>query len=57
MPVLLAPGDQARWLSGSPDEAFGLCRAWTGSLSITRTSEPWGKSAAPSPAPQQPGLF
>jgi putative SOS response-associated peptidase YedK len=56
MPVLLAPGDQARWLAGSPDEAFGLCRGWAGPLDITRTSEPWGRGAAPAP-PAQPGLF
>lgn len=57
MPVLLAPADHARWLEGSPEEAFGHCRGWAGPLAITRTSEPWAKSAAPSPAPQQPGLF
>ena len=57
MPVLLAPGDQARWLGGSPEQALGLCRGWAGPLAITRTSDPWGKSATPSPVPQQPGLF
>jgi len=57
MPVLLAPSDQARWLSGSPQEAFGLCRGWDGPLAIARTSEPWARSVAPAPALQQPGLF
>lgn len=57
MPVLLAPGDQARWLSGPAEEAFGLCRGWTGPLAITRTGEPWAKGAAPAPPPAQPGLF
>jgi putative SOS response-associated peptidase YedK len=56
MPVLLAPGDQARWLAAPPDEALALCRGWAGPLAITRTGEPWAKSAAPVP-PQQPGLF
>lgn len=56
MPVLLAPADQARWLGGSPEEAFGLCQAWEGPLAITRTADPWAKSAAPTP-PSQPGLF
>lgn len=56
MPVLLAPADQARWLGGSPDEAVGLCRGWAEPLAITRTSDPWAKSAAPTP-PAQPGLF
>jgi putative SOS response-associated peptidase YedK len=46
MPVLLAPGDYARWLDGSPDEALGLCRAWEGPLAIDRTAEPWAKSSA-----------
>jgi putative SOS response-associated peptidase YedK len=54
MPVVLAPQDQARWLVGSPQEAFDLCRAWDGPLVIDRTPEPWAKGAA---TPQQPGLF
>lgn len=57
MPVLLAAEDQARWLGGSPQEAFALCRGWAGPLAIERTSDPWGKSTAPAPAPRQPGLF
>jgi putative SOS response-associated peptidase YedK len=52
MPVLLAPEDQARWQTGSPDEALGLCRAWAGELTIDRTAQPWAKSAA-----SQPGLL
>ncbi len=50
MPVVLAPEDQARWLGGSPQEAFNLCRAWQGPLVIDRTPEPWAKGAA---TPQQ----
>lgn len=46
MPVLLAPGDQARWLDGSPDEALALCRGWTGPLLIERTPDLWAKGAA-----------
>ncbi len=60
MPVLLAPGDQARWLKGPAQEAFDLCRGWPGPLVIDRTAEPWGKPAATPGAPQppvQPGLF
>jgi putative SOS response-associated peptidase YedK len=57
MPVLLAPADQARWLGGSSEEAIALCRGWAGPLAITRTSDPWAKSAAPLPPPVQPGLF
>lgn len=57
MPVLLAPADHARWLDGSPEEALGLCQGWAGPLAITRTSDPWARSAAPAPPPAQPRLF
>jgi putative SOS response-associated peptidase YedK len=57
MPVLLAPQDQARWLSGPPEDVLALCRGWSGPLTITRTSDPWAKSASIAPAPAQPGLF
>ena len=60
MPVLLAPEDYACWTSGTPDEAFRLCRGWEGPLAIDRTNEPWAKAAAasaPPPPPVQPGLF
>ena len=52
MPVLLAPGDQAAWTGGTPDEALALCRGWAGPLAIDRTDQPWAKGAA-----HQPGLF
>jgi putative SOS response-associated peptidase YedK len=55
-PVLLAPEDQARWLTAPPAEALDLCRGWAGPLEIARTCVPWAKSAAPVPA-RQPGLF
>jgi putative SOS response-associated peptidase YedK len=59
MPVLLAPSDQARWLSGAAEEALGLCRGWPGPIVSERTGEPWGKGAAsPAPVPAPlPGLF
>ncbi|MEQ8410876.1 MAG: SOS response-associated peptidase family protein [Erythrobacter sp.] len=41
MPVLLAPGDYARWVEGSPEEAKALCRAWGGDIAIERTDESW----------------
>ncbi len=50
MPVLLAPADQARWLGGSPDEAFALCRSWHGPLMIDRTPEPWARGSAHQPS-------
>ncbi|MCX9148574.1 SOS response-associated peptidase [Erythrobacter sp. WG] len=46
MPVVLAPEDQARWLAGSPEEAFALIGPWPGPLAIDRTSEPWAKGSA-----------
>ena len=46
MPVLLAPGDYTRWLSGSPQEAKALCTAWQGDIRIDRTDQPWVKGAA-----------
>jgi putative SOS response-associated peptidase YedK len=52
MPVLLAPGDQAQWLGGTPDEALGLCRPWRGPIAIEHTQEPWAKGAS-----WQPGLL
>ncbi|MFO6445526.1 SOS response-associated peptidase [Erythrobacter sp. NE805] len=45
MPVVLAPADYGRWLEGSPEEAFALCRTWDGPLAIDRTREPWAKGA------------
>ena len=41
MPVILAPGDHAAWLSGDPAGALALCRPYAGMLRITRTDEPW----------------
>lgn len=46
MPVVLAPADYARWLSGSPEEALTVCQPWAGALTIDRTDEPWARSRA-----------
>ena len=41
MPVLLRREDYQGWVSGSPDEAKTLCRAWSGDLNIDRTDQSW----------------
>ena len=43
MPVILAPESYAGWVSGSPDEAFALCRAWDGDLTVDRTLDAWSR--------------
>lgn len=43
MPVLLASGDYAGWVEGSPEEAKALCRAWGGDIALDRTDESWVK--------------
>ena len=45
MPVLLRPQDYAGWVSGSPEEARALCKAWPGDLAIDRTDESWARGA------------
>ncbi len=45
MPVLLAPRNHDAWLSGSPDDAIALCRAWDGPIAIARTAEPWARGS------------
>jgi putative SOS response-associated peptidase YedK len=52
MPVLLAPGDYTAWVSGTPDKALSLCRAWRGDITIDRTQQPWARGAS-----EQPGLL
>lgn len=47
MPVLIAPQDHARWLTGAPDEAQALCRAWPGPVTIDRTAQSWTRQKAP----------
>ncbi len=46
MPVLIAPEDYPRWLSGQADAALALCRAWPGTLTIDRTAQSWAKPKA-----------
>ena len=41
MPVLLSPDDYSGWVSGSPDDAKALCKAWSGEIAIDRTDQPW----------------
>lgn len=48
MPVILTAGDRETWMSGSPDEAFALCRPFNGELAIDRTDIPWAGRAAQS---------
>lgn len=43
MPTILAPQDWDQWVHGTPEEAFGLCRVWSGSLQTDRTPEAWAK--------------
>ena len=46
MPVLLRPEDYEGWVSGSPEHAKALCKAWEGDLTIDRTDQPWTRGAA-----------
>ena len=46
MPVLLRPEDFHGWVSGSPEDAKALCKAWSGDISIDRTDQPWTRGAA-----------
>ncbi len=41
MPVLLRPQDYDGWVSGSPEDARALCKAWDSELTIDRTDQPW----------------
>ncbi len=54
MPVLLSQSDYAGWVSGSPEDAKALCRAWPGDLVIERTEDAWvkGRSAQEKPGQQ-----
>lgn len=49
MPVLLARGDEAAWLSGPPEQARALCVAWSGELALDRTDESWVRGKASQP--------
>jgi putative SOS response-associated peptidase YedK len=41
MPTILARDDWERWSEGTVQEAFALCRTWTGGLVVEPTTEPW----------------
>ncbi|MEZ5748709.1 MAG: SOS response-associated peptidase family protein [Caenibius sp.] len=41
MPVIVTQQDWPAYLSGSPREAFTLCRPWPGEMVIERTDQPW----------------
>lgn len=41
MPTILRKGNWRQWTEGTPEEAFALCRSWTGPLTVERTSNPW----------------
>jgi putative SOS response-associated peptidase YedK len=49
MPVLLAPDNQPRWLSGPPAEALALCQPWGGAITLDHTAEAWAKRAVARP--------
>ena len=41
VPVILKQEDEEAWTGGEPDEAFALCRPWTGAINIDRTTDSW----------------
>lgn len=50
MPVVLRPEIHALWLSGTPQDAFELCRPYEGELALDRTAQLWsgeGRKSAP----------
>lgn len=46
MPVLLARSDWRRWLDGTPEQAFALCRTCLDGLTVDRTADPWARPRA-----------
>jgi len=49
MPAILRDGERSRWLSGSVDDALGLCQTWPGELVAEHTNDLW---VSGKPAPQ-----
>lgn len=47
MPVLLSRADWRQWTSGSPADAFALCRTWPHELDVERTSDLWSARQPP----------
>ena len=45
MPVLLKPADYGQWVSGLPDDARGLCKAWSGDITIDQTDDSWTRGS------------
>lgn len=45
MPVILAPEQWDSWLSGTADEALGMCTTWGDELLVERTEERWAGGA------------
>ncbi|MWV27483.1 SOS response-associated peptidase [Aurantiacibacter rhizosphaerae] len=41
MPVILPQADWQQWLQGTPNDAYQLCRPYSGDMQVTRTDEPW----------------
>lgn len=46
MPVLLRRQDYEGWVSGAPEEARALCKAYEGDITIEHTDQPWVRGAA-----------
>jgi putative SOS response-associated peptidase YedK len=46
MPLILRDEDRDTWISGSPDQALGLCRTWAGDLLADHTAERWAGGGA-----------
>ncbi len=43
MPVIVWQSDWSEWQTGTPEEAFALCKIWNGELAVDRTVESWVK--------------
>lgn len=41
MPVILHPSHWSTWMTGSPADAYRLCRPYDGDMTVNRTDEPW----------------
>ncbi|WP_375154529.1 SOS response-associated peptidase [Novosphingobium sp. HR1a] len=50
MPTILRPEDWNVWLHSDPDDAFALCRIWSGQLTVDMTLEPWAKPRQSKPS-------
>lgn len=41
MPVLLPLASWEQWTAGTPEEAFSLCKIWSGELLVEKTQDWW----------------